>query len=246
MRLVERPEEHLGGAERRVPAAGAEIEQRQLDAAPPHETDDAEPGGQVDDLPVELVPASQVAEEVGHERGLVPSRPNRLGRADRRGDGRRLLEIGEAADVATRHACGADVVERVGLELPQVELLGEREAFTADLDGLLRAAREHEEPRGLRVDLRLRGRCRPVGDERAGATEPREGRVVAAGEPVALREQHLRLSRALEVPLGDHSLQGPRHQRLLAALTDTEVGPRVAQDEGGPPAVLFRRELERA
>jgi hypothetical protein len=133
----------------------------------------------------------------------------------------------------------------VGLQLPQVEVLGKCEARTADLHSVVGAIGEHQKARRLRVDLRLRSRRRSAGDQLAGATEPREGRVVAAGKPVALREQDLRLCGALEVALGDHPLQRERHQRLLASLADTEVGPRVAQHEGGPLAVLLRGQLER-
>ena len=61
----------------------------------------------------------------------------------------RLLELGETFALTSASPGGADVVQRMGLQLAEVELSREGEALLAGLDRLVVPVRKHQEPRVL-------------------------------------------------------------------------------------------------
>jgi hypothetical protein len=207
MRLFDAVQESLGAFACLVPGAAQVVEVRKLDAAPLHEAADSAPLGQVDDLLVELVRAGQIA-VIGGRRRMVAERADRLGRADRIRDREGILEICQPTEIAGVRPRGADVVQRMGLQLAEPELSRQRQGLSADLDRLRIPACEHQEARRLGEGPRLRDRRRAGGDESAGALEPRERRVAPAREPVGLGEHRLGFRRGFEVTVCEHPLEG--------------------------------------
>lgn len=171
-----------------VPLARPEVEERDLRQRPEAESRNAERLREIDHLRIERALSVEVA-EVAQQRCVVAERAEGLAGVDRERDEIRPLEIGKPATVADARTGCTDVGERVGLEIPEVELLRERERLPTGLDRLRIPAREHQEPRRLGVELRLGKRGSSVGEQRPSVREPRERGIVPAGQPVGLGEK---------------------------------------------------------
>src|SRR2546427_4349708 len=121
----------------------------------------SEPIRQAAALRLQLPGSAQIA-ALGEHRCEIRARPHALRRVDRFRNLDAALEVLDPAEIAGLDPSGANVVESVGSNRVEPELVSHRERLTAETDGLLGLAGNHVEAGDRAEDVGLRGRRRSI------------------------------------------------------------------------------------